>query len=303
MTSKITTAVVQATPVLFQLEATVEKVRRLAREAAGRGAELVLFPEAFVSVYPRGLSFGTTVGSRSPEGREQWRLYWESCLDLESEHFRALQDCAREHNIYLAIGVNERTACNGTVYCSLLLFAPSGKLIGRHRKIKPTAAERLIWGEGDGRSLKVHKTRRGRIGGLICWENYMPLARFALYEQGVQLYLAPTADARGTWQATLRHIALEGRCFVLGCNQYVEKKDYPAEWQPELEGQPEVMCRGGSVVLSPLGETLAGPLYGKEDMLMAELNLMDITRGKLDFDPVGHYHRPDLFSLQYPGKG
>jgi nitrilase len=292
---KLTVAVIQATPILFQLAPTLEKVRNLTAEAARRGADLVLFPEAFVSAYPRGISFGTVVGSRTGEGREQWLRYWESCLDLESEAFEQLRACARDHRVYLAIGVNERTLLNGTVYCSLLILDPAGQLIAHHRKIKPTAAERIIWGEGDGQSIKVQATELGRVGGLICWENYMPLARFSLYRQGVEIYLAPTADARDSWQSTLTHIALEGRCFVLGCNQYVEKKDYPAEWQVELEGQPDVMCRGGSTIISPLGEVLAGPVYGGEEILMAELDRREIIRSKLDFDPVGHYFREDLW--------
>jgi nitrilase len=292
---KITAAVIQATPVLFQLEPTLEKVRRLTAEAARRGADLVLFPEAFVSAYPRGISFGAVVGSRTGEGREQWLRYWESCLDLESEAFEHLRACARDHRVHLAIGVNERTRLNGTVYCSLLILDPAGELIAHHRKIKPTAAERIIWGEGDGQSIKVQTTKLGRVGGLICWENYMPLARFSLYQQGIEIYLAPTADARDSWQSTLTHIALEGRCFVLGCNQYVEKKDYAAVWQSELDGQPEVMCRGGSTIISPLGEVLAGPFYGGEEILMAELDWREIIRSKLDFDPVGHYFRGDLF--------
>ena len=185
----------------------------------------------------------------------------------------------------------------GTLYCSLLYFGPDGRLLGVHRKLKPTGSERLIWGEGDGSTLNVYETTVGRIGGLICWENYMPLARMALYSQGVEVYLAPTADSRDTWQATLRHIACEGRCFVLGCNQYVTKDLYPADLEgvQDLEGQPEVMCRGGSVIISPLGEVLAGPLYDREGILLAELDLAEVVRARFDFDVVGHYARPDVF--------
>jgi nitrilase len=172
-------------------------------------------------------------------------------------------------------------------------------VIGKHRKLKPTGAERLIWGEGDGSTLTVLATEFGRIGGLICWENYMPLARMALYGKGVELYLAPTADARETWHATLRHIACEGRCFVLGCNQFVTKDMYPASLPGghELTEQPDVMCRGGSAIISPLGEVLAGPLYDQEGVLFAELDLGEIVRSKVDFDVVGHYARPDVFQL------
>jgi nitrilase len=195
----------------------------------------------------------------------------------------------------LAIGVIERQG--GTLYCTLLYFGPDGRLLGKHRKLKPTGAERLIWGEGDGSTLTVLDTEIGKIGGLICWENYMPLARMAMYQKGVEIYLAPTADSRDTWQATLRHIACEGRCFVLGCNQYVTKNMYPAELQPELADQSEVMCRGGSAIISPLGEVLAGPMYDQEGILYAELNLDEVAQGKYDLDVVGHYNRPDIFEF------
>ena len=299
---KINVAVVQATPALFDLEASMDKTIALCKEAAARDAQLVLFPEAFISTYPRGLSFGTVVGSRSEEGRELWLRYWESSLDLSSKAFRQLSACARDNRVFLAIGVNERTAQNGTIYCSFLIFDPKGNLVGHHRKIKPTAAERFIWGEGDGKSLQVHNTAIGKLGGLICWENYMLLARYALYQQGIEIYLAPTADSRDSWQATLTHIACEGRCFVLGCNQFVRKENYPSDLQESLPHQPEVMCRGGSTIISPLGEVLAGPHYEGEDILLATLDRRDIIRSKLDFDPVGHYQRPDLFEFKVKGE-
>jgi nitrilase len=181
----------------------------------------------------------------------------------------------------------------------LLYLGPDGQLLGRHRKLKPTGSERLIWGEGDGSTLTVLDTELGKIGGLICWENYMPLARMAMYAKGVEIYLAPTADARDTWQATLRHIACEGRCFVLGCNQFLTKAMYPDDLEgiDQLADQPEVMCRGGSAIISPLGEVLAGPLYDEEGMLLADLDLGEVTRSRFDFDVVGHYARPDVFRL------
>jgi nitrilase len=172
-------------------------------------------------------------------------------------------------------------------------------MLGLHRKLKPTAGERLIWGEGDGSTLTVLDTPYGRLGGLICWENYMPLARAAMYEKGVDLYLAPTADSRDTWQATIRHIACEGRCFVLGCNQFVTKSMYPADLPgiEDLDRQPEIMCRGGSAIVSPLGEVLAGPLWDQEGLLLADLDLREIARARFDFDATGHYARPDVFRL------
>jgi nitrilase len=294
-------AVVQAAPILFERQATVEKACQLIQEAAGQGAELVLFPEAFIPAYPRGLSFGMVVGSRKPQGRQLWQRYWEGAVEIPSTTTQVLGEAVRQAGVTLTIGVIERDCqfSGGTLYCTMLYFDSQGQVIGLHRKLKPTGAERLIWGEGDGSTLTVLPTPLGKIGGLICWENYMPLARMALYSKGVEIYLAPTADARETWQATLRHIACEGRCFVLGCNQFVTKAMYPADLQahPELAEQPEVMCRGGSAIISPLGEVLTGPLYDQEGILYAELDLDEIVRARLDFDVVGHYARPDVFQL------
>jgi nitrilase len=293
-------AVIQAAPVLFDREASVDKACRLTQEAAAQGAQLVLFPEAFIPAYPRGLSFGAVVGSRSAQGRRTWQRYWANAVDIPSPATVALGAAARQAGVYLAIGVIERDGdSSGTLYCTILYFGPNGALIGKHRKLKPTASERLIWGEGDGSTLTVLDTEVGKIGGLICWENYMPLARMALYGKGVEIYLAPTADSRDTWQATMQHIACEGRCFVLGCNQYVTKSMYPADLPgvEELADQPEEMCRGGSVIVSPLGKVLAGPLYDQEDILYAALDLAEIAQSKFDFDVTGHYARPDVFQL------
>lgn len=300
-TPRIKAGVVQAAPVLFDREATVAKAARLAAEAAAQGARLILFPEAFVPAYPRGLSFGTVVGSRSPEGRRTWQRYWDNAVDVPGRATEALGKVARGAGAYLAIGVIERDSqfSRGTLYCTLLYFGPDGQLLGKHRKLKPTAAERLIWGDGDGSTLTVIDSEFGRIGGLICWENYMPMARMAIYGKGVDIYLAPTADARDTWQATLTHIACEGRCFVLGCNQFVTRDMYPHDLEGigDLEGQPDVMCRGGSAIVSPFGEVLAGPLYDEEGILLAELDLGEVARSRFDLDVVGHYSRPDVFQL------
>ena len=301
MSKTLRAAVVQAAPVLFDKVATLEKVRRLAADAAGQGAELILFPEAFIPAYPRGLSFGMVVGSRSGEGRATWLRYWQESVPVPGPAVDALGQIAAENGIFLAIGVIERDAeySGGTLYCTLLYFGPDGTYLGKHRKLKPTGAERLIWGEGDGSTLTVLDTAWGKVGGLICWENYMPMARMAMYGKGVEIYLAPTADARDSWQASMQHIACEGRCFVLAANQYVTKSMYPADLpgRADLENQPEEMSRGGSIIVSPLGQVLAGPLFGAEGILVADLDLDDIARGKLDFDAVGHYARPDVFQL------
>jgi nitrilase len=296
-----TVAAVQAASVPFDRQGTIEKALQLIQEAAATGAKLVLFPEAFVSGYPSGLAFGTVVGKRSDLGRRLWGRYWASAVEVPGPATDKLAAAAREAGIYLAIGVIERDAqgSRGTLYCTLLYFGPDGRLLGKHRKLKPTAAERFIWGEGDGSTLPVFDTEVGKIGGLICWENYMPLARMAMYGQGVEIYLAPTADSRGSWQATLRHIACEGRCYVVGCNQYFTKEMYPADFEgrDELADQPGVLSQGGSAIISPLGEVLAGPLFGREGIVTAELDLAEVARSKFDFDVVGHYARPDIFQL------
>ncbi len=295
-------AAVQASPMFFDTPAAVEKVCAKTAEAATQAARLVLFPEAYVGGYPWGLAFGTAVGGRSDAGRRTWERYWRGAVDVPGPETARLGEAAREAGVHLCVGVIERdsTYSRGTLFCTLLYFGPDGELLGKHRKLKPTAAERLIWGEGDGSTLTVVDTPLGRVGGLICWENYMPLARMAMYGKGVEIYLAPTADARGRWQSTLQHIALEGRCFVLGCNQYVTRDMYPADLEiaGELEAWPETLCRGGTAVYGPLGECLAGPLWDDEGIVAADLDLSAIARAKFDFDVTGHYARPDVFRLE-----
>lgn len=299
MSKKYIVAVIQAAPILFDLEKTLAKTAHLVTEVASKGAQLVLFPEAFISVYPRGLSFGTVVGSRSTEGRETWLKYWDSSIEVPSKATEQLGEMAKKAKVFLVLGVNEKDTVSGTMYCTVLYFSPEGQLMGKHRKLKPTAAERIVWGEGDGSTLSTFNTPLGKMGGLICWENYMPLARMAMYQKGLQLYLAPTADSRENWQHTLKHIALEGRCFVLGCNQFVTKSMYPKDLPgiADLDQQPEIMSSGGSVIIAPTGEVLVGPLWDEEGILTAEIDMDEIIKSKLDFDSVGHYARNDVFSL------
>ena len=288
-------AVVQAASVLFNRDASIDKACRLTAEAAAQGARLILFPEAFVPAYPRGLRFGTAVGGRTPAGRRLFQRYFDNAVSVPGPETERLGAAAREAGAWMAIGVIERLG--HTLYCTLLYFGPDGSLLGLHRKLKPTAAERLIWGEGDGSTLTVIDTPYGKVGGLICWEHYMPLARMAMYQKGVDIWLAPTADQRDTWQASMVHVALEGRCYVLSCNQYVTRAMYPADLEglEDLADQPEVLSRGGSVIVSPLGQVVAGPLWDREGILVADLDLGEIARGKFDFDVAGHYQRPDVF--------
>ncbi|MCH2080914.1 carbon-nitrogen hydrolase family protein [Kordia sp.] len=294
---KTKVAVVQATPALFDKNRTLNIVADWTKKVAQEGAQLVLFPEAFIPCYPRGLSFGAVVGSRKAEGREHWLKYNSESVVVPSTDTERLAQIAKEHQVYLIIGIIEKDQTS-SLYCTMLYFSPDGKLMGKHRKLKPTGSERIIWGEGDGSDLHVFDTPFGKLGGLICWENYMPLARFALYQQNIQIYLAPTADHRESWTASMQHIACEGRCFVLGCNQYVEKSDYPEAFQAEITDQPDIMSKGGSVIVDPLGNIIAGPLWDQEGILFADIDVEDTVRGKLDFDATGHYNRPDVFEFR-----
>lgn len=301
MSKKTTVSIVQAAPLLFELDATIDKVAEFVGQAADQGANFVLFPEAFVGGYPRGLSFGCVVGDRKADGREHWLKYSQSCPVVDGPEFTRLATIAKQHSIWLAIGVIEREVVGGSLYCSILYFSPEGELAGRHRKLKPTASERLIWADANAAdSLTVIDAGFAKVGGLVCWENYMPLSRMALYQQGVEIYLAPTADQRERWQNSMIHIALEARCFVLSANQFVTKADYPQELQQheEIAGAPDVLCRGGSMIIGPMGDTIAEPLWDQEGVITCELNLDDIQKAKLDFDVVGHYARNDVFDFR-----
>jgi nitrilase len=241
------------------------------------------------------MSFGTVVGNRTPEGRDHFRRYWEASVDVPGPSVERLAQVAAENALYLVVGVVERDG--GTLYCTALFFSPEAYL-GKHRKLMPTAAERNVWGFGDGSTLPVFDTPFGRVGAAICWENYMPLLRMAMYAKNVQIWCAPTADGRDTWLPTMQHVALEGRCFVLSCNQFTRRHDFPADLPNELADSPDdVVATGGSCIINPLGQVLAGPARAGEEILFADLDLDDIARGKFDFDVVGHYARPDVFRL------
>lgn len=297
MSETVRVAVVQAAPVIFNKDATIEKMARLVPEAAKAGAKLVLFPEAFIPCYPRGMSFGANVGKRTDAGRKDFRRYHENAVALPGPDCDKIAKIAADNEVYLVCGVIEKDG--GTVYCTVAFFGPDGRYLGKHRKLMPTGSERLIWGRGDGSTLTTVDTPFGRMGAVICWENYMPLLRATMYGKGVDIYLAPTADSRDSWQSTLQHIAIEGRCFVLGCNQFVTKDMYPKDILEtgELDGELDMMCRGGSTIIDPLGRYVAEPLYGKEGMLIADLDMGIRAEGQYDFDVVGHYGRHDVFNL------
>jgi nitrilase len=291
-----TAAVVQTASVAFDPRRTIEKLGDFASRAAATGAKLVVFPEAFVGGYPKGLDFGTRVGWRTPAGRDCFRIYHEGTLDVPGEHTVRLGEIAAQCAVHLVTGVIERD--QGTLYCTVLFFGPDGTLLGKHRKLMPTAAERLVWGFGDGSTLSVFDTPLGKLGAVVCWENYMPMLRMAMFAKGITLYCAPTADDRDTWLATMRHVALEGRCFVLSACQFARRRDYPADYPIEGDPKPDaILMRGGSCIISPLGQMLAERRFDEDAILTAEIDPGEIARGKFDFDVVGHYARPDVFQL------
>jgi nitrilase len=288
-------AAVQAGSRLFDTAADLVRADTYLRSAVAEGAEVVVFPEAFLGGYPKGLDFGVTVGSRSAEGRQLFRRYFDAAIEVPGPETEALAALTRELGCHLVMGAIERRG--GTLHCVALFFGPTGYL-GLHRKLMPTAAERYIWGQGDGSTMPVVDTGVAKLGAAICWENYMPLFRAAMYAKGVDVWCAPTVDERDNWQATMRHIAVEGRCFVISANQYLLRRDLPDDVHPVQGDDPEtVLIAGGSTIVSPLGEVLAGPLRGREGIITADLDLRQIAESRFDLDVTGHYARPDVFSL------
>ena len=294
---KLIAAVAQTATVLFDTAATVAKAETLMAEAAARGAQLLVFPEAFIGGYPKGADFHIFIGARTPEGRQDFLKYYEAAVALDGPEIAQLAQAAGTHKLYVCVGIIERDG--GTLYCTAVYLGPEGTVLGHHRKLMPTALERLVWGYGDGSTLKAVDTPFGKLGAVICWENYMPALRMAMYQQRVALYCAPTADDRDSWISTMQHIAMEGRCFVLSSCQHLRRAQFPsASMHNRLPDDPEtLLMRGGSCIISPAGKVLAGPVYGEDVLLTAEIDLDDIPRAQMDFDPVGHYARPDVFQL------
>lgn len=297
MKSKVKVAVVQDSSVPFDAAATTEKTCRLIGEAAGSGAEFVLFPEAFLGTYPKGLTFDAPVGQRLPEGRDEFLRYFQGAVELNGPELREIEKSARQHNVFVVLGIVERGG--STLYCAVVYLDPKRGRVGTRRKLMPMAAERLIWGFGDGSTLDVIESDAGKTAAVVCWENYMPALRSTMYAQGVEIYCAPTADDRPTWLSSMQHIALEGRCYVLSAAQFIRRREFGDNYRSVLVKNPdEVVMRGGSVIIGPLGGILAGPIFDEKAILYAELDNATLVRSKMDFDPMGHYARPDIFSLK-----
>lgn len=287
---------VQAGSVLFDTPATLEKFESLLAKACQSPVDLVVFPEAFIGGYPKGHHFGAPVGSRSAQGREWFARYFENAISVPGEETKLLAKLAERHETDLVVGVVERDG--GTLFCTALCFSRDGVLLGKRRKVMPTAAERLIWGTGDGSTLEVFDAPAGRISAVICWENLMPQLRLSQYAQNVELYCAPTVDDRASWGALMQTIAMEGRCFVISAAQYLTVEDTPDDYEPVQGRAPgTVLINGGSMIVSPLGKILAGPVFGAETIVRAEIGLTEISQAKFDFDVTGHYARPDIFRM------
>jgi nitrilase len=287
-------AAVQATPVLLDADATIDKAVRLVGDAAAAGAGLVVLPECFVSAYPSG-AWGAA-SARFDGADELWERMWASAVDVDGPHVQRLVDACRRHEVHLVIGVNEREDVRpGSLYNTMLLLGPDGVVL-RHRKTMPTMHERVFHGIGAGDDLRVVDVPGiGRVGGLICWENRMPLARWAIYQGGPQIWVAPTADDSDTWQATMRHIAVEAGAFVVSVPQYLPRQAFGDDFPAAIPDGVDCLGRGGAVIVDPMGSVVAGPLYDQEGMVVADCDLRVGLRAKRWFDSVGHYSRPDLF--------
>lgn len=294
---KVIAAAVQAAPVFLDREATVDKSVHLIREAASSGARLIVFPETFIPTYP---DWVWRAGVWDEVSEQLYGRLLENSVEVPSETTEALGKAARRAKAFVSMGVNEREPAGGTVYNAQLYFGPDGSLLGKHRKLMPTGGERLVWGYGDGSTLLVMDTPFGRLGGLTCWENYMPLARFAMYAQGIDVWCAPTWDNSDVWVATLRHIAKEGRVYVIGATSCQRASDVPDDIPGRArlwKGQKDWLSKGNSTIVGPEGEILAGPLIGEEGIVYAEIDAAHARSVRYQFDPVGHYSRPDVFRL------
>lgn len=294
---KTVAAVVQAGSTLFDTDATIARFGDLLAEAKGKGAEIAVFPEAFIGGYPKGVDFGLRVGSRTPEGRELFRAYAEAAVVQGGARAEAIAKRVKANGLACVLGVIERVG--DTLYCSAFIYEKDGALLGVHRKLMPTAMERCLWGMGGGADLPTPALSVGRVAAAICWENYMPLLRSHYYAAGVELYCAPTVDDRDVWASAMRMVALEGRCFVLSACQFMTRGHVRHAPYEAVQGDaPEtVLIGGGSCIVSPMGEMLAGPMFGEEGVLVAELDRAERIRGKFDLDVAGHYARPDVFHL------
>lgn len=292
-------AVVQCAPVMFDKTACTDKVLSLTREAAAGGAELIVFPELMIPGYPYGMTFGFTVGSRTADGRKDWKLYYDNSILVPGEETERMRQAAMETRAYVSVGVSERDDTSGTLYNTNLIFSPDGEMTV-HRKLKPTGSERVVWGDADKHYFPVTDSPWGPIGAMICWESYMPLARVALYQKGVTLYISPNTNDNEEWQSTIRHIAIEGHCYFINCDMYFTRDMYPKELHcpEEITALNDIVCRGGSCVIDPFGHVVTETVWDKEAIIYADLDMQKVPASRMEFDACGHYSRPDVLELR-----
>lgn len=291
-------ALVQAEPVLFNKDASLEKALKYIEEAAGNNAELIVFPELFIPGYPIGMNFGFSMGKRTEAGREDWMRYYNASLIAGGPEFEAMAQAAIKAKAYISMGFSERDAVKGTLYNSNVVFEPDGSW-KVHRKLKPTGTERVVWGDADKDYFPITETPWGPMGSLICWESYMPLARVALYQKGITIYISPNTNDNPEWQATIQHIAIEGKCYFINADMLVRKSSYPTDLneQDVVDRLPDMVCRGGSCIIDPYGHYLTEPIWDEETIIYADLDMTLPAACKMEHDAVGHYARPDVLNL------
>ena len=296
-------ALVQAEPILFDKDASTEKALSYIEEAAGKGAELIVFPELFIPGYPVGMNFGFSVGKRQENGRADWKKYYDASVVAGGAEFDKLAEAAKRTGTYISIGFSERDPVSGTLYNSNAIFEPNGDY-KVHRKLKPTGSERLVWGDANKGYFPVTETPWGPIGSLICWESYMPLARVALYQKGITIYISPNTNDNPEWQATIQHIAIEGKCYFINADMIIRKDSYPKglSEQDAIDALPDLVCRGGSCIIDPFGHYVTDPVWDEETVIYADLDMSLTASCKMEHDAVGHYARPDVLELKVTEK-
>ena len=291
-------ALVQAEPVMFDKAAGLEKALRYIDEAAAQKPDLIVFPELFIPGYPIGMNFGFSMGKRNADGRKDWKRYYDASIVAGETEFQQLAEAAKRTGAYISLGFSERDAVIGTLYNSNVIFEPDGSY-KIHRKLKPTGSERLVWGDANKDYFPITETPWGPIGSLICWESYMPLARVALYQKGITIYISPNTNDNPEWQATIQHNAIEGKCYFINSDMIVRRSSYPADIHERemVEQLPEDVCRGGSCVIDPYGHYVTQPVWDEETIIYADLDMNLPAACKMEHDAVGHYARPDVLEL------
>lgn len=291
-------ALVQAEPVLFNKKESLKKALNYINESAVHNPDLIVFPELFIPGYPVGMNFGFSIGKRTQAGREDWKRYYDASIVPGDDEFKELAEAAKKSKAYISIGFSERDAISATLYNSNVIFEPNGSY-KIHRKLKPTGSERMVWGDANKDYFPITETPWGPIGSLICWESYMPLARVALYKKGITIYISPNTNDNPEWQATIQHIAIEGKCYFINADMIIRKTSYPLDInEKDVVAQlPEIVCRGGSCIIDPYGHYVTEPLWDKEEIIFAKLDMNLPITSKMEHDAIGHYARPDVLEL------